>query len=271
MKKTYFMACMALASAVSVPSAAAGQAIAQTNNQLRLSYVKQTDFEFKKFFADGLNPKVEGGAQDGFSLGLAHQGTVWGIQDLYLSAELGYLTGNADYNGYDADTLHPLQEANVYDYKSLDFAAKLGKGFALGAQAQLTPYVTVGYSFWRNNGEKSGDYLDELSNRFYGLGAMLQYALTPQWVLMVDGSLARNASSQTQWVRDGVTLKHDNKYTKQFGLGVNYSVNQHWSVFANWRWTERKFGISGVESNGWHERASVKKSQQLHVGAAYNF
>lgn len=271
MKKQISLAGLALASAAVAHTATAGQAIEQANNQLRLGYVKQTDFESKKIYADGLNPKVEGGSQDGFSLALSHQGTVWGIQNLYLSAELGYLTGDANYNGFDADTLQPLQEGHAYDYKSIDFAAKLGKGFALGQQAQFTPYVTAGYSFWRKDGEKSGEYLDELSNRFYGLGAMLQYAVTPQLVLTVDGSYARNGSSQTEWVRDGVTLKHDNKYTKQFGVGVSYSVNQQWSLFANWRLTERKFGVSGVESHGWHERASVTKSQQLHLGAAYQF
>lgn len=262
---------MAFASTVVAHTAMAGQAIEQANNQLRLGYVKQTDFESKKIFADGLNPKVEGGSQDGFALGLSHQGTVWGIQNLYLSAELGYLTGDTDYHGFDAVTLQPFRQGHAYDYKSIDFAAKLGKGFALGTQAQFTPYVTAGYSFWRKDGEKNGDYLDELSNRFYGLGAMLQYAVTPQWVLTLDGSYARNTSSQTEWVRDGVTLKHDNKYTKQWGVGVNYSVNQQWSVFANWRWAQRKFGVSGVESHGWHERASVTKSQQVQIGAAYSF
>lgn len=271
MSKALTLAAMVCASMGMATNAVAATSIDQANNQLRLGYVTQTDFVATKLYEDGLHPKAEGGSQGGVALGLSRQGRFLGVQKVYLSADVRYLSGTNDYNGFDEGTLEPLQVARADDYQSLDLSAKLGKGFELGAHAQLTPYVTAGYSFWRRDGERSGQYLDEMSNGFYGLGARLQYAATSNLVLTIDGSYARNVNSQTNWVRDGVRFKHDNQTTTQWGVGMNYRLNPQLSVFANWQHTQRKLGISNNYVHGWHERASVIKQQQVQVGVAQNF
>lgn len=269
-----FYGAVALMALAWTHTAHAGQGIAHANSQVRLGYAGNTQFESTKRYEDGYHVSAKDGAQHGLFVGVSSQNSALGIANLYVATELTYLTGDNDYDGYGENAqgkMVPLHYKNDYDYEALDFAVKLGKGLPVGPHAQVTPYVTAGYSWWQRDSEKSGGYLDELSNKFYGAGAMVQYEFAPRWVLTVDGSYARNSGSQTDWVRDGVSYQHANKNTKQWGVGVNYSPARRVSVFAKWQVTQREYGASAVDRQGWHEPAVHTKLQQLQLGMALNF
>lgn len=273
MRKTALLsAALAVAALAFSAGASAQDAIKNANNQLRFSWATGTDFDYKKTDADGLTSGENGGSQNGVSITFVNQRD-WGtLTDMYFAANVSYLKGDTKYKGWmlaPGSSTWTSAEGKT-DYKAVDFDVKVGKGFKISPQAQVTPYVNIGTRTWDRDSVSDGGYLEKHSNSFYGVGAMFQYAATANLVLSADAMFAKNTSSELDWVTGGEKYSMKNKGTNQFGFGANYRLTKDVSLFADYRITETKFG-AGSPFRGYVEPANKTKTQRLNVGVAVNF
>lgn len=267
MKKT-----IALASIATLLSSAAmaNDTIKAVNNKASIAYTAGTDFDFSKTDIDGLTSGETGGSQNGVTLAVSTQRDMLGVSDVYIAADVTRMTGDTRYTGFADNGGTWVPATAKADYKSLDFALKVGKGFAIAPAAQLTPYVTIGARKWDRDLTAEGSYFEKRSNFHYGLGAILQYAVNDKLVLAAEGSYSLNAKSEVKWVDGGDTYSSDNKGTTKLGFGATYRVTPNMSIFADYTWTQTKFGASNIV-NGYADPANTTKTQRVNVGMAYNF
>lgn len=270
MKKYFALSLVAISAVLASGAAMANDTIKAVNNKVGLSYTAGTSFEYSKTDTDGLTSGEKDGSQNGFTLSASTQRDVFGVSDVFLAADVTYMAGDTKYHGYALDDGNWVPATGKTDYDSLDFALKIGKGFAVAPAAQITPYLTVGTRKWDRDQTAEGSYLEKHSNSFWGVGALFQYAVDTKLVLSAEASYALNNSSKVNWVTGGDIYEMDNKGTTKLGFGATYRVTPQLSVFADYAWTQTKFGTSPIV-NGYAEPASTTKTQRVNVGVAYNF
>lgn len=267
----------ALAALLIASSAAvAGTAIDAANNQVRLTGVHQ-NFDYYEYDDYKLTKNwwldSETGYQSGVSGGLTLQGDLGTVSNVYFDAEVTRITGNTRYNGYlqGGATLIPYQSNT--DYTTTDYQFKLGKGitFAGSSRFQLTPYASFGaYNWLRDSSADQYGYAERYKHKFFAVGAMAQYELTPTVVIKADVMQGLTTSPEMTLVADGTLFKLGSKPISQVSVGVDYAMTPQLHLRADYRMTKFSYGESSV-IGGFLEPRSKTDRQQLFIGLGYSF
>jgi len=257
-------------------AAFAGTAIDAANNQVRASAAYQ---KFDYVELDAYNMTTDGildserGHQPGVVAGITVQRDIAGVSKVYFSAEASRIRGNTAYNGYlqGYGSIEPYTATTKNTIT--EYQVKVGKGFQFGplGQAQVTPYVAVGsYNWLRDSSEDEFGYAERYKHKFFAIGALAQYEVTPQLVASVDYLYGRTRNATMTLVAEDSQFTLGTKPIQTLAIGVDYAVTKSVRVHANYRYNKFAYGES-PEVDGFLEPASKTKRDQIQVGIGYAF
>ncbi len=191
--------------------------------------------------------------------------TNW-TDNLYLKGSAALAHGQTRYNGYYLNTTTPLRSTT--DTTTFDLEGKIGKGYAVGSRAQLTPYLNLAFHEWlRDLSEDQKEYYWHFT---YGVGVLGQYALSPHWVMHADAGIGRTALGR-MYANDTDDTYHLGARTiYTLDVGLTYLADRKWSVHGGYRLSKFKYGESPV-INGYYEPESTTKLQTIYVGVGRHF
>lgn len=229
-------------------------AISAVNNQVFVDVVHQ-DMEYNEFNSvghPGVDPDYnngyfdsEEGSQIGLRVGATKQGELFGVENVYLAANLSYVAGDTDYTGYlqnQSGTLVPY--STTTDNTMLDFGVKGGVGFVMGDKAQITPYVGYEYHQWVRDIGNDTPYnvYETYSYHALSVGALGQYVFTPKLVGHADLSIGRtiNASMDYRGISDEFDL--GSKLLTRLDMGVTYRLDNNWNIRGGVALTKYEYG-----------------------------
>lgn len=267
----------AVAALVLACSAAfAGTAIEAANNQVRASVAYQkfdyVELDAYKMTTDGILDS-ERGHQPGVVAGITVQRDIAGVSKVYFSAEASRLRGNSAYTGYlqGAGVLEPYTATTKNTIT--EYQVRVGKGFVFAplGQVQVTPYIAAGsYNWLRDSSEDDYGYAERYKHKFFAVGALAQYEVTPQLVASVDYQYGRTSSATMTIVADDTKFNLGAKPIQTLAVGVDYAVNKSVHVHANYRYNKFAYGES-PEIDGFLEPSSKTKRDQIQFGIGYAF
>ena len=257
-------------------AAFAGTAIDAANNQARAS-VSYQKFDYVELDAYKLTPDgildSERGHQPGVTTSIVMQGDIAGVRKVFFSAEVSRLTGDTAYTGYlqGNGTLKPYSTTTENTFT--DYQVKLGKGFQFGplGQAQVTPYVAIGsYNWLRDSSKDEFGYAERYEHKFFAVGALAQYEITPALVGSVDYQYGRTRSATMTLVDGGTEYALGAKPIHTLNIGVDYAVTKKMHVHANYAYSKFSYGESAPIA-GFLEPSSKTKRNLVQVGVGYAF
>ena len=154
-----------------------------SNNQISLDFAA-TNIDYLEYAPSFLpNPGSPLDSEKGWVPGVAItsslMGDYLGIHNLYLYSRSTFLSGSTNY--WSAPAFTATNSARVWDE---DY--RLGRGFEMGSNAMLTPFIGAGWNSWnRDNTLTVGN--EHYSNGYVGAGLLYQFSLAPRMVLSVNG------------------------------------------------------------------------------------
>lgn len=264
--------------------------IIRANSQIGVSFVAgNMDYaEFNQPPAGG-GPLANGAFPQGYTLnsekgwlpGVAVTGSYMSdcfssIPNIYVFGRGSYLDGKTDYYNY-TNNVPGKDPAKVWDG---DF--RLGKGFQVGTNAMLTPYIGAGAHSWERtiSAVPGGAFIETYRHGYVGAGLLLQVATSPGVVLSGYGFGGSTFSSEmafnptTSGVATGHTFGLGNSGIVKAGASVDYALNANWHVNAGVDYTYFKYGASRQELLpvfGIFEPPSRTHDIRLSAGVGYSF
>lgn len=214
----------------------------------------------------------EKGFQGSYQGKASVQRDMLGIKDVYISASFGYAKGNTDYDGYlvsRSGLAIPYQSNTRTD--TTDITVKLGKAFPLTPQVQVIYYAYYGYHQWIRDSNSSYGTDEHYRHHSLGVGMLGQYAITPQLVASIEGSVGGIIGASMNAGNTAGTFKLGSNATVTGALGLDYAVTRHVHVNAAYQVTHFKYGKSNLLASGYYEPESTTTNQTLLVGLGYAF
>jgi hypothetical protein len=256
------------------PSASPAAAVVASNNQISVDFI-DTGFGYTEYAAIavpgtpvGAKLDTEGDWTPGVNASLSLMRN-WIVDNAYFNAQLSYSGGSTRYvgetgkgGGYGSVTTNDT--AKVFDS---DF--RIGKGFAVGDNAMLTPYFGVGSHYWRR-----GPFPEHYSNGYAGVGLLGQIAASNQLVFsgygLVGGTFDSSISVATHPGVVGWSAPLGDSATYKLGGAVDYAITSNFHLNAGVDYTNFAYGRSPFV-HGNVEPHSTTGNVLLKVGAGYAF
>ena len=203
------------------------------------------------------------------------------ISNIYLYGRGTYLNGHTTewVNGVPGTFSDP---ARVWDG---DF--RIGKGFQVGSNVMLTPYIGAGVDDWKRtiSGFPTGALIEDYSHGYVGVGLLLQVAVAPRFVVSAYGLGGGTFNSQMNFnpntainaatLGPNHTFKLGNSGTVKAGASVDYAFTNNWHVNAGVDYTYFKYGASAMEllplGFGTFEPPSRTSNVTTTIGVGYSF
>jgi hypothetical protein len=210
--------------------------ILKANNQISLDAVG-TNIDYAESYPDHVQPGVfdqEKGWVPGLSVTGSWMGDLNGIHNLYAMGRGTWINGHTDY--WASNGLTNSDGASVWD---ADF--RLGKGFDIGTNSMLTPYIGAGGHWWSRNLVGPGGYHEDYSHGYAGAGLMFQVAPVSRLVLSVNGLVGSTFNSSMSTSNNGGAPI--NPYTYGLGNSVMYMAG----ISADYAFTEHLHGNIGFD------------------------
>lgn len=198
------------------------------------------------------------------------------ISNLYVFARGTYLDGKTDYYNY-TNNVPGKDPAKIWDG---DF--RLGKGFQIGSNAMLTPYIGAGVHSWERtiSAVPGGAFIETYRHGYVGAGLLAQLVAAPGFVLSAYGFGGSTFSSEMDFnpTTSGVAVPHtfrlgDSEILKA-GASFDYAFTPNWHVNAGVDYTYFKYGASRQEllpAFGIFEPPSRTYDLRVSVGVGYSF
>jgi hypothetical protein len=253
-----------------VPAANAGDFdILNSNNQIAAQFVA-TNFDYLETFG-GTKLDSEGGWVSGVGGSFTWQGHLI-TNNLYFNAQYSYINGKTDYVGsFQGGTYGSVRQKDGATVN--DFDVRIGKGFEIQPNFQLTPYFGVGYHDWQravNTGE-------EYSHAYVGAGLLVQWNPLARLVLSAHGLVGGTFDSQVivhtipgPGGIVGSTLALGGADTERVGLSGDYAVTSHIHLNAGVEWVHFSYGKSNPDPTGtYFEPDSRTNNTTVKVGVGY--
>jgi len=273
MKKTLLATVLAALAMTGV--AHANETIVNSNNQLSFS-AGASNLNYHELDNSGVTGgsylDSEKGTQPAFKLDLTRQGSVLGVDNIYVNTQVEFARGNTDYTGYLQDAFGDL---TPYDSRTkdttVDVGLKVGKSFSFARvpNAQVTPYVGYSYESWIRDMSGQYGYKETYHHSTASVGVLGQYAFTSDLVGSTDFSYGRTFGAGLS--ADGIadfTLGNANVYSG--GVGLDYAYSKAWHINGSYSIAKFDYGQSGV-SDGYFEPNSRTIVQKFYVGVGYHF
>lgn len=260
--------------------------IVRANNQISVDFIEtQVNYgpEIVSPNAAGIGPvgvplDGEKGTLPGVRVTGSAMGQIGSICNVYLSGSFSYTNGHTNYWASAGPTLTNVDGARVDDF---DF--RLGKGFNVGPQGMITPFIGAGSRWWDRLLTGPFGYNEVYQHDYAGGGLLLQYALVPGLVLSADGLIGRtfNASELSTLTPGGAAgicvnctfqLGASNIY--KVGASVDYAITGHVHANAGIDYTHFEYGQSPVVPFGggaFLEPNSKTSDTTISVGLGYSW
>jgi hypothetical protein len=205
----------------------------------------------------------------GLGLGLlAYPNAV--IPNLYLHLEGRASVGSTAYNGALCDQFGfctPYQSTT--DDRIFTGSAQLGRAFAAGSTAMLTPYSEIGYRYWSRNLGGVGGYGEVYQNWNAMAGLLVQYAPRSRWVLSLSGAAGATFSASMRTF--GETFPLGNRLIWRTAGKAGYFLTERTDVTATVEYESFGYRASPVDANGYYEPDSTTHQTTLLLGVGYHF
>jgi hypothetical protein len=218
---------------------------------------------------------TESGWTPGVLVKGSYMGNLLGFQNVYGQLKASYTSGNIAYKG----ALFNPNTGAVSPYDSTDdstmyrIMGRVGKGFTLGTDAMVTPYIAAGYQHWNRHLVGQYGYTEDYSAVLAGVGVKGQYALTDSLVLganaeylaVVDGHMTPN-------LYNGMlgTANFGTSGEEVVGLNADYRLLPHVHLFGGLSYTHHNY-TGGSLKYGFYEPLSSTNLFDLDAGVAYSF
>ena len=274
MKKQLLILSLPLCAVSTAYAAGAANAdILAANNQIGLQ-ITSTDVRYSEYggtygTAQGLMD-TERGTVPGYTLSASLMKDVLLGND-YFKAQYSHNEGSTNYVGsYIGGGLPYGSVTTSSTAKIDDYSLTYGKGFNLGSQAMVTPYLQYGYHEWKR-GLADGNQ-ETYSNNYYGAGAKVQYAPIEKLVLGANyfsGRTMQSKISTNQSVFPGESL--GNSAQTSYGFSVDYAISKDFHANLGYEHTQFKYGASPLYGTGFFEPNSTTKQNTVSLGFGYAF
>jgi hypothetical protein len=185
---------------------------------------------------------------------------------LYLSVDGSVTFGNAPYSG--ALFYSPTTYASGSTDETIYMVdGKIGRGFALGQQVMLIPYVEIGYRYWDRN--LGAGQVEDYQNYDTLGGLMVQFAPVNSLILTLYGSAGTTFGATAKASPDTYNLGNSAMY--KVGGKIGYDLTQQLEVFTTLDYDHFRYGQSSLASDFSYEPSSSTEDTALRVGMAYHF
>lgn len=173
-----------------------------------------------------------------------------------------------------------------------DASGKLGYQFTSSSNTALTPYATLGYHRgFQNikgmpsdagafNGLTQTSYINGTTETYqhswYGIGLIAQWAVSPKWVLSVDGNIGRifNASMHS-WTPLSLLVSTSyslgNTTYQMIDVGADYLIAKNWHVQGNMGYWHYRYNPSSANTFGISTVTDTTRQINANVGVGYSF
>ena len=253
-----------------------GGDIVRANNQVSVDFV-ETNINYGPEFLTGVGTPLdsEKGWVPGFSVTGSLMNNIGSLCNVYLMGRFTWVEGNTQYWASGGPVTSSTDNATV---NNADF--RLGKGFSLGPNAMLTPFVGGGTNWWDRFLTGPFGYDEKYSHGYVGGGAMLQFSPAARWVLSVDGLVGETIASSmaTSTTPGGSPVIFPQTYTLGsklmyvVGGSIDYAFSQHWHANVGVEYVHFAYGQSPVSPiDGSLEPNSTTSYLSLSVGAGFGW
>lgn len=192
------------------------------------------------------------------------------IPNLYLRLDGRASVGSTAYNGAICDQFGfctPYQSTT--NDTIFSGSGKLGRAFAVGPSAMLTPYAEIGYRYWSRDLGGVGGYGEVYQNWEAMAGLMVQYSPRSRWVLSLSGAAGTTFSASMQTF--GETFPLGNKLIWRAQGKAGYFLTERTDLSATIEYQSFGYGASPVDANGYYEPDSTTHETTLLLGVGYHF
>jgi hypothetical protein len=257
---------------VLVPAASAADLdILNSNNQIAAQFVT-ANFDYLESFS-GAKLDSEGGWVNGAGVNFVWQGEFL-VRNLYFNAQYTYLNGKTDYSGsflQGGGAYGSLLGKDGATVNDLDF--RIGKGYEIGRDLQVTPYFGIGYHDWQRGANTGEEYW----HGYAGAGLLAQWNPLAGLVLSAHGLAGGTFDSQVAVHTIpgpggiiGSTLALRGADTERLGFAADYAVTSRIHVNAGVEWVHFSYGHSNLDPTGtYFEPDSRTNNTAIKAGAGY--
>jgi len=224
--------------------------IKASNNQVDFQFIS-TDVDYTEtgygiFGTPTGKLDTESGYVPGYGLSISAMKDLWFGND-YFEVEYNHSNGNTNYMG---SSIFGGPFGSVVSTSSAvleNYSARYGKGFIVGDDLMLTPFVEVGHHRW-DRGVNAGEIY---TNDYYGIGALGQFSTVNKMVFTVNALLGGTFKSNITVNSLGGGLGGfsgalGNSTLYRAGVSVDYAFTKSIHGNAGVDFTSFKYGISAV-------------------------
>lgn len=206
-------------------------------------------------------PNSQHGWLPSFSAGAGYMGQ----NGLYLAVQGSLSDGNDLYHGsYQSSPSVPIQATTHQTIASV--GGKAGMAFALADALLLTPYVDVGFRFWRR--ELSENQIERYHHFEALAGALLQASPIERVVFSLYGAGGGTFGGRMKADADTYHLGSAGVY--KAGARLGYAMTQRLEIFTSMDFNHFRYVKSGIV-NGAYEPSSGTNETAFRVGLSYHF
>jgi|SRR5581483_224376 len=202
------------------------------------------------------------------------------FSNIYLYGRGTYVSGNTSY--WNTIPVTANDPARIWDG---DF--RVGKGFQVGSNVMLTPYIGAGIDDWKRtiSAFPTGALIEDYSHGYVGVGLLLQVAVAPRFVVSAYGLGGGTFNSQMNFnpntainaatLGPNHTFTLGNSGTVKAGASIDYAFTNNWHMNAGVDYTYFKYGASAMEllplGFGTFEPPSRTSNVTATIGVGYSF
>ncbi len=217
--------------------------IRASNNEVGIQF-RSTNVNYKETGNGQLGTSTgtldtESGRVSGYALSVSTMRNLWLGND-YVALEYDRASGNTNYAGaLQGGTFGSVVSTSTAEI--IDYSMRYGKGFIVGKQLMLTPYLELGSHEWDR-----GVNLGETYNHdYYGIGALCQFSPIGKLVLSANALLGSTFKSNVDVV-GAFSGPLGNSRLYKAGLGADYAFTKHFHGSIGVDYVHFNYGISSI-------------------------
>jgi hypothetical protein len=248
--------------------------IVRSNNQISVDIVG-TKWDYLERDQLGIPIDSEKGWVPGVQLTGSVMGCWLGFQNVYAMARYTYLNGHTDYWAGGGPVTRNVDGAVV---STGDF--RLGKGFDVGTNWMLTPYVGAGLQQWDrdlSNAHGPFGYHEAYKHDYVGAGLLVQVSPISRLVLSANGLVGSTFDAKMVATQNGGfpippwTFGLGSSVIYMAGLAADYALTANLHVNIGVDYVDYKYGRSAFNPFGFFEPDSRTQNWTVKGGLGWSW
>ncbi len=268
MKRTSFA--VALIALMASGTAFADNAIIHADNEIGIA-ATGTLMNYQEKVPSSVGPAdTESGWMPGFAINYSNMSNIAGISNIYTAINFSRSSGDIAYKGAVGYTGHYRPYRGTDSATVYDVTGRVGMGFNLANNMMLTPYVVGGYQHWNRQMLGSAGYTEDYHAGLAGVGAMLQYAATPNLVITATPEfMAVVGGGMTPHIAGLTSASFGTTGEEKIALDADYRVSGNIHLYGGLNYTH--FNYTGGPINAGSEPSSQTSLFAMQAGVAYSY